>query len=144
MNTVLLERIGALARDFTAKFPSFQTCEGAYNKCKFASLELCKQLRLQGIPAEIVHFQGKRVPYPAAHKEWIEKPDADWSHYAVRVGGAVVIDCTARQFEAECAVPLIEASIDTQNKWVTVEIDTFLNSWVGELVAAATPEGAML
>ena len=137
MNRTQLQKIGTLAKTFVNQFPSFQTCDGAYNKCKFASLELCRVLRLNGINAEIVHFQGKRVSYPDAHKEWVEKPDADWSHYGVRIDGAVVIDCTARQFEPECAVPIIEASIDTQLKWVTVEVDVFLNSWADELVKAS-------
>ena len=141
MNRTQLRKIGELARGFVDQFPSFQTCDGAYNKCKFASLELCKMLRLNGVDAEIVHFQGKRVAYPDAHKEWVEKPDADWSHYGVRIGGAVVIDCTARQFEPDCPVPIIEASIDTQLKWVTVEVDLFLNSWADELVKAAKPTG---
>ena len=137
MNRIELARIGKLAREFTDLFPSFLTVEGAYNKCKFASIELAKFLQLNGIAAEVIHLQGRRAPYPFAHKKWLKTPDKDWTHYAVRVRGQVVIDCTARQFEPTFSVPLIEASADTQLKWVTVEVDTFVTEWATELATAS-------
>jgi hypothetical protein len=111
---------------FTAKFPRFDSRPGARGACKFVSYELCKYLRSRNIGATLVHLQGvKTGTFPNAHQSWLEKPEAEWSHYVVGIGNSTY-DLTARQFDPQSPQPL-HASLDQLRQvWTVVEEDPFL------------------
>ena len=120
--------------DFRKHFPSLQTRDGAYNKCKFVTMELCKWLRNRNIRAIPVHIQGTdKSKYPEAHQDWQDKRGSQWTHYVVKVGN-YVYDLTARQFGPQEDLVKITRYQDLQGRWDTVERDRFISKWIDELL----------
>lgn len=129
------KHLASLVREFVARYPSFGTQAGAYNKCKFASYELVLYLRRRGFNAKLLHIQHCLAPnYPDAHPTWLGKRRDRWSHYTVAIG-RWSIDVTARQFDVTLKVPHVVRIQELRTMWATVEYDRFLNRWIRETLA---------
>jgi hypothetical protein len=80
----------------------YDTPDGAWNCCSFASDEFLHHLAWYGIEGTIEHFEPD-IPEDVEDYPLVEFDG--WFHWAVRVGD-FVIDWTARQFIPHAAFPL--------------------------------------
>lgn len=137
LNPLPRQHLSVIVRDFVKDYPSFNTMDGAYNKCKFASYELVLHLRRQGYEAKLVHVKGFTNPelFTEPHAKWLETDRKEWSHYLVGIG-TWAVDVTARQFDENAQVPIVRPLGNLGDDWELVETDKFLNAWVDEVLEA--------
>ena len=131
-----LHKVAVTVGNFMQCFPSFQEQDTAFNKCKFASYELAKILRSQGIDARLCNVKGYKGNPETAHDYWRSKPSRHWQHYMIRVGDTM-IDITAKQFDPEFLAPRIQAVEQVKKQWNIVRQDDFLNGWLREFMENA-------
>jgi hypothetical protein len=121
-----------LVNEFASNFSTLLTQSGAIGKCKLVSYELTKYLRKRGLKAALVHVQGvKAGVYPNPHRNYVDKPRKDWSHYVVKVGH-VTVDLSVRQFDTTLPYPYFSTLHEMRQQWDVVETDKFINRWVRE------------
>lgn len=96
------------------------TPDGAYANCFAASARLADGLRDRGVRCGLLRVTGARADMAGAAGRWPWVPPAGMAHWVVRVGDRAVC-VTARQFDRDAPVPLIEPLEDLAGRWERVE-----------------------
>jgi hypothetical protein len=91
----------------------------ALDQCKIASRRLKEFLQKLGFDAVVLRLKGPKFGTEKALPKWRKLSQHGWIHYVVQVGNTIY-DLTNRQFDPDCAYPLIQTRTELNKKWSEV------------------------